>query len=261
MGQFSHTTSLAHDNSANDTRLSEFMTEVREFGRAEASGKDALPMLAVAVVRAVCDGVLDTGKDASGDDAATRVFNEYAKARGRKQIHERTEGGLKANISKLRQIVTFAGNPKYDAVDVLNRAIIMRNKLLDDEIDVKPAYAAYVDLARAQIKEDDALSDDMIEAVIRKGPGRDKTLEGELEKIAKSLEKIVTGENAHGIQDQSPEIVKAHELIGARLAALLHRAKTLKALEDAVATGILTQEEADERVDAVTKVKLDGGEG
>ena len=39
----------------------------------------------------------------------------------------------------------------------------------------------------------------------------------------------------------------AQAWVGARLAALWHRAKTLKTLEDAVATGILTQEEADER--------------
>lgn len=221
MGQFSHTTSVEHDASVNDTRFSDFMSNVREFGRAEAAGKDALPMLTVAVVRAVADGVVDLDKDSDGNDAAARIYTAYAQAKTKKAVHERTDNGLKANISKLRQIITFAGNPKYDAVDVLNRAIVRRKEMEEQEIDVKPAYAAYVDVARAQNKQDDPLTDEQITECVGKAPPRDKTLEGELEKIQKAIDKIITGENPHGIKDQSSELVQAHELIGARLAALM----------------------------------------
>src|ERR1700756_4094503 len=120
-------TSLAH-NTQNDTRLSDFMGAVRELGRHAAQGKDSLPNLAMAFCRAVQDGVIDMAKDSDGKDGATRVFGEYAKAEGKKAIHDRTESGLKANVSKLRQIGTFAGNPKWDAIAVLNTAHIIRQQ-------------------------------------------------------------------------------------------------------------------------------------
>jgi hypothetical protein len=54
-------TNLAHDTT-NDTRYAEFMGEIREFGRNAAMGRDSLPMVAHAFVRAIVDGVLDTSR-------------------------------------------------------------------------------------------------------------------------------------------------------------------------------------------------------
>lgn len=221
-------TSLAHDTT-NDTRLQDFMADVREFGRNAAAGKDALPNLAIAFCRAVQDGVVEMGKDKAGLDGAARIFGEYAKAEGKKAIHDRTETGLKANISKLRQIGIFAANPKWDATDILNQAHVTRQKLKNDDIDVKPAYAAFVDIAREQLKQDTPLTDAQIEATVMKAEKeKEVSVEGELKKIAAKLEKIITGENAHGLQDQSPEIIAAHEQISQRLAALM----TVKQAQD-----------------------------
>jgi hypothetical protein len=221
MTQFSQSTSLVHSGT-NDTRLNDFMSQVREFGRDSASGKDALPKLAHAVVRAVCDGVVDTAKDADGNDAAARIFTEYVKSEGKKAVHERTGNGLKANISKLRQIVNFAGNPKWDAVDVMNRAFACRQDLVEHDIDPKPAYASYVDLAREQLKQDDALTDEQIAAVMMKTTKeREVTLQGELEKMKKKVEGFITGEDKNGIKDQSPELIQIQELLGQKLAALM----------------------------------------
>lgn len=217
---------LAHDTQ-NDTRLSDFMSVVRELGRDAASGKDSLPNLAVAFVRAVADGVVDMAKDNTGDDGAARVFKTYAASEGKKAVHDRTENGLKANISKLRQLGNFAGNPKWDAVDVLNRAITIRRDAQDNDIDVKPAYAAFVDVAREQLKHDEALTDDMLFATVTKtDKEKEVTLEGKLKKIAKDLENVISGEkwkdvNGNPIKDQSPEVLAAAEQINARLAALL----------------------------------------
>lgn len=234
---------LAHDTT-NDTRLSDFMSVVHELGREAASGKDSLPNLAISFVRAVADGVIDMSKDASGDDGAARVFKAYATAEGKKAIHDRTENGLKANVSKLRQLGNFAGNPKWDAVDVLNRAIVVRNTARDDELDVKPAYAAFVDVAREQLKHDDALSDDMLRDVVLKSiNSREVTLEGELKKIAKHLENVISGEKWPGVQDQSPEVLAAAEQINARLAAMMTKAQHTEAMKKAYAAGIITEEQ------------------
>src|SRR5258705_3999538 len=97
------TMSLEHDTT-NDTRLADFMGMVRELGRDAAQGKDALPNLAISFVRAVADQVIDLAKDQDGDDGAARIFKTYAASEGKKAVHDRTETGLKANISKLRQL-------------------------------------------------------------------------------------------------------------------------------------------------------------
>jgi hypothetical protein len=220
--------SLAHDTK-NDTRFSEFMSDVRELGRNAAQGKDSLPNLAMAFCRAVQEGVIDMAKDSNGKDGAARVFEEYAKAEGKKAIHDRTETGLKANVSKLRQIGNFAGNPKWDAIAVLNTAHIVRQYLKENDVDVKAAYPAFVDVAREQLKQDTTLTDAQIEAAVMKSTEtKEVTVEGELKKIAAKLEKIITGENAHGIKDQSPEVMIAAEQINQRLAALM----SVKQMED-----------------------------
>jgi hypothetical protein len=213
--------SLAH-NTQNDTRLSDFMGDVREFGRHAAQGKDSLPNLAVAFARAVQEGYLNPAKDANGRDGAARVFEEYAKAKGKKAIHDRSETGIKANVSKLRQIQIAAGNPKWDFIATLNTAHIIRQQLKENDVDVKAAYAAFVDVAREQLKQDTTLTDGQIEAAVMKSTDtKDKTVEGELKKIATKLEKLITGTGADGLQDQSPEVLAAAEQINQRLAALM----------------------------------------
>lgn len=239
---------LEHDTT-NDTRFADFKGVVHELGRESAAGKDSLPNLAIAFARAVADGVLDPAKDAAGRDGAARVFDWYATSEGKKAVHDRTENGLKANISKLRQIQNAAGNPKYDFVDVLNRAILVRRDCKDNDLDVKPAYAAYVDVAREQLKHDDEISDDMIRDVVLKSNNtREVTLEGELKKIEKALENIVTGEKWDHIKDQSHEVMTAATLIKERRVAVEAMLKTKKALSDALEAGVITQEAYDERM-------------
>ncbi len=235
-------TSLAH-NTTNDTRHADFMSTVRELGRDAAAGKDSLPNLAIAFARAVSDGVIDLTKDTTGRDGAARVFEAYAQAEGRKAVHDRTENGLKANVSKLRKVGEAANNPKYDFVDVLNRAHTIRQQAKTDDIDVKPAYAAFVDVAREQLKLDDAMDDAMLFATVTKTTNaKEVTLEGELKKVAKSLENIISGEKWPGIKDQSPEVLAAAEQINSRLAALMVAAQ--EAEDEEKLAEILARKEA-----------------
>jgi ribosomal protein S17 len=248
MTGFSQTTTLEH-SATNDTRLEDFMKEVREWGRDEAMGKDALPKLAVAFVRAVADGVIDMTKDIDGSDGAARVYMDYVKAKTKKQVHDRTDAGLKANISKLRQIGAFAGNPKWDAVDIFNRAFTIRADHEKDDIAVKPAYAAFVDVAREQLKQDDPLTDAEIGGVVMSTTKtKEVTLEGQLAKAHKILEEIITGENKHGIKDQSSEVLQAAECLSVRMAALMTKSKVTNALAVALEAGVISKEIFDERM-------------
>lgn len=246
MTVFSHSTSLSHSTS-NDTRFDEFMSNVRQFGRDAADGKDALPKLAIAVVRAAADGVIDLTKGADGRDAAATIYEEYCKSESKKAIHEHSAGGTKANASKLRQLVTFGCNPKFDGVDVLNKAIVIRQKYNADadlRKELKPTYASFVDLAREQNALDDAMDDSEIEAVMRKNPPKDTTLEQELKAIHKKVEKLISGDNKAGVKDQSSELIQAEELLRTRLAALLEKNARDELLAKAAALGIQLAEAA-----------------
>lgn len=214
--QFSHSTSVAH-STVNDTRLDDFMKDVRELGRDAAGGKDALPNLAFKFIRAVADEVIDMAKDADGLDGAARVFTTYAASEGKKQIHDRTSDSIKAQISKLRAIGKFAANPKWDAVQVSNDVFTAIQTFKKDGIDTKSTYAALVDVAREQMKVDQQLSSDEVAVlVLPTSNPKEVTLESKLEKIAKQLEEIITGEGKDGIKDQSAEVISASEMISVR---------------------------------------------
>lgn len=233
----------------NDTRFDDFMSDVRQFGRNAAEGKDALPMLAARVVAAANDGVIDLDKDKHGDgvDDAAFLYAEYSKSEAKKSVHEMTDGGKKANVSKLRQIIKFGGMTTCDPVDVFNRTVIKRKKMVAADQKVKPAYASYVDVARAQLDLDRDMSDDEIAATItRKGP-EPKDLEKILRPIEKALEGVISGENKHGVKDQSPEVITAFEQIRSRLAALIAVRETGEAIKTLQKHGIAVVEDAEEQ--------------
>lgn len=224
--QFSHTTSVAH-GTQNDTRLSDFMKEVREFGRERAMGRDSLPNLAFKFIRAVADEVIDLAKDANGDDAAARVFKTFADCDGNKAVHDRSADSVKAQISKLRALQKFASNPKWDAVQVGNDVFTAISDYRKDQIDTKSTYAALVDVAREQMKSDTQLTSAEIGVlVLPTSNPKEVTLESKLEKIAKQMEEIITGEGKDGIKDQSPELMQAAELVNTRRSELVKLAQT-----------------------------------
>src|SRR6478736_21283 len=90
----------------NDKRFGDLIKTVTKLGEEASLGKDSLPKLAVAVVQAAADGVIDLEtKNAKGEDAATQIYNRYATTESKKSIHEHT--GTKANASKLRQLIAM----------------------------------------------------------------------------------------------------------------------------------------------------------
>ena len=233
-------TSLAH-NAKNDTRFDDLVKDIRQFGRDAAEGKDALPKLAIRVISAADDGVISTydpkvhGKD-NPDDAA-KIYEEYATSESKKAIHEHSAGGLKANVSKLRQLITFGSNPNCDAMAVTDKALKVRKELSDADIKVKGAYPALVDIARAQNAQDTELTDEQIRETVAKGEAEEPTVEKELTAIHKRLERLITGEK--GPQDQDPLVIQAEEAIRARLAAMVMARETMALMEKAAELGMV----------------------
>jgi hypothetical protein len=204
----------------NDTRRDDLVKEVTSLGAEAALGKDSLPKLAHRVVRAAADGVVGTGKDSDKRDDAAKLYEDYVKGASKKAIHEHTDGGVKAQVSKLRKLIEMGSMTIIDPVDVMNRAHAVRQKLQEAGVDLKPAYASYVDLAREQLDSPGAALDDAaIEGVVSKAPPKEKTVEKELEAIHRRVEKLVTGEG--GLKHQTPELIQAEELLRTALAALM----------------------------------------
>jgi len=211
--------SLAHSPN-NDHRRDDLVKEVRSLGAAAAAGGDSLPMLAHHVVRAAQEGIITTVKDTDGKDDAHKLYAEYAATQSKKAVHTHTDGGTKANVSKLRKLIEFGEMPIIDPVDVMNRTKAIRDELHDKEIKLRPVYASYVEVAREQLDNPGvALSDEQIKECVSKPEAAEKTLEKELSSIHKRLEKLVTGEG--GLKDQSSEIIQAEEMLRSRLASML----------------------------------------
>lgn len=231
MQELSASTGNLTHSSTNDTRLADYMKTVREDGRLRAQGRDSLPNLGIRFIRAVADEVLDIAKDADGMDAAARIFTEFANSDNNKSVHDRSPDSVKAQISKLRALQKFASNPKWDAVQVGNDVIAAIEDYRKDQIDTKSTYAALVDVAREQLKSDTQLTASEIGVLVLPTTAvKEVTLESKLEKIAKAIEEVITGENKDNIKDQSPELMQAGELVNTRRKELLQLAT--KAADD-----------------------------
>jgi hypothetical protein len=217
---------LTH-SATNDTRLADYMKTVREDGRLRAQGRDSLPNLGLRFIRAIADEVLDIAKDSDNNDAAARVFTEFANADGNKSVHDRSPDSVKAQISKLRALQKFASNPKWDAVGVANDVVCAIADYKKDAIDTKSTYAALVDVAREQLKSDQQLTSAEIGVLVLPTSNvKEVTLESKLNKIAKAMEEVITGENKDAIKDQSPELMQAAELVNTRIKDLMLLAQT-----------------------------------
>lgn len=218
---------------SNDKRMSDLMKQVGKLGEEASLGKDSLPKLAHAVVRAAADGIIDLeSKDAKGNDAAAQLYEKYATAESKKAIHEHSAGGKKANISKLRQLISMGALTTVDAVEVMQAAFQARENMINDSQKVKPAYPFYVEVAREQLKAPEAaLDQSALEGLALKDAPNAKTLEGELKRVLGILEGLVTGENKDKIKDSDDLTEAAFHAVKERI----EKMATLKARNELLA--------------------------
>lgn len=224
---------------SNDKRMSDLMKQVGKLGEEASLGKDSLPKLAHAVVRAAADGVIDLDtKDAKGNDAAHSIYEKYAVAESKKAIHEHSTGGKKANVSKLRQLISMGCMTTVDAVEVMQNAFQAREDMIADSAKVKPAYPFYVEVAREQLKTDKPLDKKALEDLALKDAPAAKTLEGELKRALTILEGLVTGENRDKLRDDDALTNAAFEAVRERLENLATLAKRRELMAKAAALGL-----------------------
>lgn len=226
-------------NTANRDDLRErLLDDVTTLGNDAAEGKDALPKLAVRVVRAANDGIISADKaKKGGKDDATLIYEQYVNAESKAALHEMTDAGRKANVSKMRKLIEFGAYVNADAVDVLDRAVRLRHEMAEAELPVQSAYPAYVSVARAQLDADRDLDDDAIKSAMGKKPPKDKEVLDQLKKAQKILDDLILGKN--GLTDQSDEVVNAQAAIEARIKAMLIEKDTAETIAKATALGLI----------------------
>lgn len=221
----------------NDKRRSDLNKLVKKLGEEAAAGKDSLPKLAHAVVEASADGVIEPND-------AEALYKRYAEAESNKALHEHSAGGLRANVSKLRQLIAMGRMTTIDPIDVMQSAFDERNAFIEEtaEAEDKPkfksAYPFYVDLARAQLKSDTPLSKDTMRDIMVKPEPKGKDLEDELKAILKRIEALVTGENKNGLRDEHDNTEAAYHLIKERVDLFATLRNREKIMAEAAAMGL-----------------------
>lgn len=199
---------------SNDTRLADTNKLLKKLGAESANSALAKPKMALAIAQARADGVID-------DNAGAATYDTYLEGRksvlAKSTLGSGTEdgGSYKANVSKNTQIIKAAGliAAGVDFVDVLERGTAERDNQAKAGEKVKPAFEAYVDLARAQLKDPTvALSDDAISDVVRKKEAAEKDLIAKLvddyKRMYKRADEVATNLGG-GAADAIDEAVKA----------------------------------------------------
>jgi len=200
----------------------EVLKDAKKLGGEAALGGDALPKLALRVLKAADDGIITTDKDSTtGKDDVDRIYEEYLEGYGKKAIYENTEQGKKANASKLRQVARLGieRGSKYDPIEAVDTMKNMREEAKAKDVKVKAMYPCIVDLARSQLKLDRQITREEIEEIITKREAEVKPVDEVLGKIRETLEKIVTGEHKSGMC-QDPRVVAAHDSLRDYLAGI-----------------------------------------
>lgn len=190
----------------------DFFKDINKFGKQSGEGASALGRLGLRALRAAADGVISTAKpQGGGKDDATLIYEAYTAMDSKHAEH--TAGGAKANASKLRQIIGMGCMTTLsDPVAVGDRVVRIHDEMTDADLKPKALFAALVDVAREQQASDSELTDDAIRAALTKTKS-EKTLEKEWEGVLKKVEGLVTGENPHGLKDQSEAAIKIQELV------------------------------------------------
>lgn len=199
------------DPQTREEMIKDMWKDIGAYGKASGAGAAALPRLGLRVIRAAADGLISNEKPKNGDKSdAVRIYERYAEQDSKHSEH--SKGGMKANAAKLNALIGLGCMTTVDGVEVADRAVKLREKMEADDLKPKALFAGLVDVARAQMEEDQPLTDDAIMGALGKTV-KDKTLAEEWAAIYKKIEKVISGENSHGIKDQSDRALKIGELV------------------------------------------------
>lgn len=187
--------------SNSDTQIDALNKQLVSLGADSVKSALAKPQMALAVIRAASDGLID-------QDDAKHVYAKYAegrnKAAGKNSIThglEDNEKSIAANTSKVKKQIAAAMLPGVDFVQVANDIITVRDTLIDGGAMVKDVYQAIYDAAVVQCRQPEVQLDaDALRGIIEKEGRADKS---DLDKVIDEYKRVYR--LYHGTED-SPGI-------------------------------------------------------
>jgi hypothetical protein len=208
----------------NDKRFNDYIKQARTLGKDTALGADAMPKLAISMVAAAKNGIIDLDQN---KDAIKQVFGAYWASRTNKKysIHAQGKESNASQVSKLKQFYNLGKNEQFDGEELFDRVVELYKEKVKTADKIKPVYHAYLDAARMAndweaSNGSTAPTDDEIEATFYPKEKDAPTLSKLIEKISKELTKIITGDREDGIKSQDTEISDANDKLREWLAKM-----------------------------------------
>jgi len=173
----------------NDTRYEDAIKRARALGTESVKGEASKPNHALDLVRQIVDGVFDTQEKI--DEHFDVYMDSRTKAISKNPLLQGNANSDKAQKSKQKQIAEMAKLPAIDAVELLAEVNDRRAALIAGEVKVKPAYDAYVDVARAQLKQPlEQITGEALDKIISKAEPKEKDTLAKLAEEYKRVYKI-----------------------------------------------------------------------
>lgn len=201
----------------------------QDLGADAGKGKDTQIKFLLKMVEGGYHGALDMvgNKHGTDIDDATKLAEVYVKAQQGAVIFDAKAPNQRKLISCLRTGIKLGGWPKGgngEPLATVNNLMSMRQQLRRNPAEAKKlddAANTLLKYARAQLKRDTLIDDDELKTFCYK-PGKDfATAEEIVEKMAKQLDKLISGEaSSNTAQDASPEVKQAKDLLRKRLVAI-----------------------------------------
>lgn len=214
---------------ANTISFADLVQVAKDLGTDAGKGKDTQIKFLLKMVEGGYHGVLDLSGNKHGTDLddATKLAEEYVRAQSGAVIFDAKAPNQRKLISCLRTGIKLGGWPKGgngEPLATVNNLMTMRQQLKRIPAEAKKlddAANTLLKYARAQLKRDQLIDDAELKEFCYK-PGKDlATAEEIIEKMAKQLDKLISGEaSSNTAQDNSAEVRAAKDALRKRLAAI-----------------------------------------
>ena len=251
-------TGTAPAHGVNDNRFELLLQTSRELGAVKGQGEDVQVKHLLSVTQAAFEGVIDNAehKHGQGVDDATKITEEYWKARNSNVIFNPKADNQRKTISCVRQCVTLGSWSKGgsgEPLGMINTAMTQyRNMRKDPTVAKRMIDAAnyLIAIARRMKKSDQLLDPDELRSLSFKKDPDALTVADVLDKARNTLKKLYDGKHPAGSCNTS-NVERAVKALSAEL----------KGIADAKRSVVVAQAAADitDEADKQTKDEAKAG--
>lgn len=212
---------------SNKPTFEDMLQVAQQLGSEAGKGKDTQIKFLLKAVEGGYHNALELSpnKHGTGVDDATKLAEAYVTAQRTATVFDAKAGNQQKLISTIRTSIKLGSWPKGgtgEPLATVNNLMTIRQNLKKIPAEAKKlddAANTLMKYARAQLKADKLLDDAQLKEFCYRPGKDDPTVEDIIEKCAKQLDKLFTGEAGNGtLQDKSKEVQDARFLLHSRLA-------------------------------------------